>query len=77
MLKASPDYEKISIVRDEEVARIERDTKEDVTSLIANEKYGFIAGALAETFKHKKEHDDAKTTRIIDSFVTSKLFRCV
>ena len=74
MLKASPDYEKISIVRDEEVARIERDTKEDVTSLIANEKYGFIAGALAETFKHKKEHDDAKTTRIIDSFVTSKLF---
>lgn len=74
MLKASPDYEKISIVRDEEVARIERDTNEDVTSLIANEKYGFIAGALAETFKHKKEHDDAKTTRIIDSFVTSKLF---
>ena len=74
MLKASLDYEKISIVRDEEVARIERDTKEDVTSLIANEKYGFIAGALAETFKHKKEHDDAKTTRIIDSFVTSKLF---
>lgn len=74
MLKTSPDYEKISIVRDEEVARIERDTKEDVTSLIANEKYGFIAGALAETFKHKKEHEDAKTTRIIDSFVTSKLF---
>ncbi|MCM1333169.1 MAG: ferrous iron transport protein B [Bacteroides sp.] len=74
MLKTSPDYEKISIARDEEVARIEHDTKEDVTSLIANEKYGFIAGALAETFKHKKEHDEAKTTRIIDSFVTSKLF---
>jgi len=74
MLKESPGYENISIVRDEEVARIERDTKEDVTSLIANEKYGFIAGVLAETFKHKKEHDDAKTTRIIDSFVTSKLF---
>lgn len=48
--------------------------KEDITSLIANEKYGFIAGALAETFHKKKERDDAKTTRIIDAFVTNKLF---
>lgn len=74
ILKKSPDYEALSIARDEEVARIERDTKEDITSLIANEKYGFIAGALAETFHKKKERDDAKTTRIIDAFVTNKLF---
>lgn len=74
ILSSSPDYEKMIIVRDEEVARIERYTQEDITSLIANEKYGFIAGALAETFQYKKEQDSAKTTRIIDSVVTSKLF---
>ena len=74
ILKDSSDYKKLNIARDEEVARIERDTNEDITSLIANEKYGFIAGALAETFHRKKERDDAKTTRIIDAFVTNKLF---
>lgn len=72
-LSDSADYKKLCAVRDEEVARIERNTNEDITSLIANEKYGFIAGALAETFHRKEERDDAKTTRIIDAFVTNKV----
>lgn len=72
ILKNSPEYQNMCLVRDEEVGRIERDTKEDITSLIANEKYGFIAGALAETFTKRKEHNEAKITKLIDSIVTSR-----
>lgn len=46
---------------------------DDIESVIAAEKYGFIDGALAETFK-SPEKDSMTTTRIIDAFVTNKLF---
>ncbi len=59
--------------RDAEVARIEKRTNDDITSLIANEKYGFIAGALAETFSASTK-ESARATHIIDAFVTNKLF---
>jgi ferrous iron transport protein B len=69
----SPDYEKILKLRDKELAQIESFRHEDVTSLIANEKYGFIAGALAETMTETTK-ETAKATHIIDTFVTNKLF---
>lgn len=46
---------------------------EDLQSEIAAEKYGFIDGALAETYK-SPEKDSISTTHIIDAFVTNKLF---
>ncbi len=46
---------------------------EDLQSVIAAEKYGFIDGALAETYK-SPEKDSLSTTRVIDAFVTNKLF---
>jgi ferrous iron transport protein B len=46
---------------------------EDVSSMIADDKYGFIAGALAETMKQPQEQN-VSTTHIIDAFVTSRLF---
>ena len=60
-------------LRDREVARIEKATGEDITSLIAAEKYGFIAGALAETYE-KGNIDTQARTSIIDTLVTSPLF---
>ncbi len=51
----------------------ERHTGEDLQSEIAAGKYGFIDGALAETYK-SPEADSMSTTRIIDAFVTNKLF---
>ena len=59
--------------RDELSERIEKDHDEDISSLIANEKYGFIAGALAETMV-KNEQSKVNTTKIIDAFVTNRLF---
>lgn len=73
LLQESPDYGRLKTMRDAEIRRIERFRDEDITSAIANEKYGFIAGALAETMT-EGEKETATTTRIIDAFVTSKLF---
>ncbi|MCM1225501.1 MAG: ferrous iron transport protein B, partial [Lachnospiraceae bacterium] len=46
---------------------------QDIQAQIAAEKYGFISGALAETFKSGDE-TNLSTARIIDAFVTNKLF---
>ena len=73
MIKESPDADKIFTERNAQVARIEKMRNEDITSAIASEKYGFIAGALAETFVKGNEEVD-NTTHIIDTFVTNKLF---
>ena len=67
------DYQVLIELRDKEARRIERLYEEDITSAIASEKYGFIAGALAETMT-EKEKDVAQSTRQIDALVTSKLF---
>lgn len=73
LVKESPDADKIFAERDQLVSRIEKMRNEDITSAIAGEKYGFIAGALAETFV-KSERETDNTTHIIDTFVTNKLF---
>lgn len=73
LLSNSPNYNNLVELRDREVKRIERLCDEDITSAIANEKYGFIAGALAETMTDS-EKDTTQSTRIIDALVTSKLF---
>ncbi|MCM1028405.1 MAG: ferrous iron transport protein B [Pseudoflavonifractor sp.] len=60
-------------LRDSLVSEVESSTGEDISSAIAAEKYGFIAGALAETHT-KGTVDTAQQTAIIDSLVTSPLF---
>ena len=73
-VRKSPDYKRVFELRDREVERIEKNCgDDDITSLIANEKYGFIAGALAETYRPSTK-EKAKATEIIDAFVTNKLF---
>ncbi|MDE7496929.1 MAG: ferrous iron transport protein B [Muribaculaceae bacterium] len=73
MLGKSPHYQEWKKLRDEETERIKRVLGEDVTSVIASEKYGFIQGALAEVLEGDTAHEE-KSTKIIDSFVTNKLF---
>ncbi len=73
IVSVSDDYNHIIEVRDKEVEEIERNLKEDVTSAIASEKYGFISGALAETLT-KGTRQVEKQTKLIDAFVTNKLF---
>lgn len=72
-IKKLPDGNAILSSRDRELQRIETVCKDDASSVIADEKYGFIAGALAETLV-KGEGNSEDSTRIIDAFVTNKLF---
>ncbi|MGN0219129.1 MAG: ferrous iron transport protein B [Muribaculaceae bacterium] len=72
-VSALPGGEQLMLLRDRVKAHLEEITDEDVSSTIAAEKYGFIAGALAETMSQPSAHNDGRT-RIIDAFVTNKLF---
>lgn len=73
MLSRNDNFEKWKDIRDSENSRIKSVLNEDVTSAIAAEKYGFIQGALAETLQGNVAKEE-KSTRIIDAFVTNKLF---
>ena len=73
LLRVSNEYNHLISLRDRELKRIELLRGEDVTSLIANQKYGFIAGALAET-KTENENDVTRKTQMIDALVTNRLF---
>lgn len=59
--------------RDIVISHIERELQEDCESAIINAKYGYIQGALAETF-HDGVNDTFKTTKVIDALVTHKLW---
>lgn len=72
-VRALPGGTSLLLLRDRLKAQLEEITDEDVSSTIAAEKYGFIAGALAETMSAPSAHNDGRT-RIIDAFVTNKLF---
>ena len=65
MLEGSESYTELMNIRNAEVEKIETTLNEDIESAIANEKYGFISGALAGTYR-PGDKEEAKTTRIID-----------
>lgn len=73
MLKKNENYSRWVEIRERENSRISKELNEDVASAIAGEKYGFIQGALAETLEGNTANEE-KSTRIIDAFVTNKLF---
>lgn len=73
LLSERPDYAQWAALRDDLALRIQKELGEDVETAVTNEKYGFISGALKETFVPGKK-EEVKTTRLIDSFVTHKLF---
>ncbi|MDE5553686.1 MAG: FeoA domain-containing protein, partial [Muribaculaceae bacterium] len=67
----SHEREKITLLRDELRANLESITDEDISSTVAAEKYGFIAGALAETVESGPVNTETRSN-IIDAFVTNK-----
>lgn len=72
MLENASNYKQLKEIRDEGVGRIEQRLDQDVASAVTAEKYGFIAGAMAEAYKSSGQ--EKKATGIIDAFVTNKLF---
>ena len=62
----------VVLLRDKLRGRIESLRNEDISSMVAAEKYGFIAGALAETY-HPGKKGAGRATRVLDSLATNKL----
>ena len=73
IISDSPKHKEWLELRDAEAERIRRIYDEDPSAVIASQKYGFIQGALTETLSGDLNHEE-KSTKIIDSFVTNKLF---
>ena len=65
-LAAVPNYGQIQEVARKEIQRLEKEYKEDTRSIITNAKYGFIRGALQETFQ-SGEKDKRQLTNAIDA----------
>ena len=68
-----PHFAEWIALRDRAVPQVEEELGEDVETAVANQKYGFIQGALRETFTPGKR-EEASTTALIDTFVTHKLW---
>ncbi len=62
----------VILLRDKLRAQIENIREEDISSIVAAEKYGFIAGALTETYKPGTKKT-RKTTKILDSLASNQL----
>ncbi len=72
-VKTLPQHEEILQARDSETRRIEQLLHEDSESTFANARYGFIAGALKETYVESPEKQKG-ITELIDPVVTNKYF---
>lgn len=73
MVKGLPNGDKILEVRDREKQRIREVLNEDSEQAITDAKYGFISGALRETFVDNHQ-DKERMTRVIDSIVTHRIW---
>lgn len=72
-IRTLPNGEAIIATRDKVAKRIQLSINEDSESAITNAKYGFIAGALKETFTDN-HMERQQMTKVLDSIVTHKLW---
>jgi ferrous iron transport protein B len=72
IIQKVPNAEEIINLRNSESKRIKSELKEDAESAITDAKYGFIAGALKETWTDSKKKNKHVRTSRIDAFVTHK-----
>jgi len=70
-LEAAENADKIKTITAEEIIKINHHLNNDSETLITDARYGFIAGALKETFRGevKRRH---KITEIVDKYMTHK-----
>ena len=73
IVRPLPNGEKILEIRDKEAQNIGKAMNEDSEQAITDAKYGFISGALKETFR-ENEVEREQTTRVIDSIVTHRIW---
>jgi len=71
VLAGNPNFGSIRQKADEEIAKLEKLHRDDTETLITDARYGFISGALIETFKPGKK-EKGKRSRFLDRYLTSK-----
>lgn len=70
-----PNYAVISRIAEREIAVLEKDFQDDTESMVTDAKYGFIAGALRETYHENRHRRNTRTeTEVVDTFLTHRLF---
>jgi ferrous iron transport protein B len=73
VIETKPNAAKVSSVVSEEEKRIEDELQESSESAIVDAKYGFISGALKETYHaHQRSQTKRTLTERIDAVVTNK-----
>lgn len=72
LIKEYPTGEQVLKVRDKNCAQIESLLEEDCETSLTDARYGFISGALRETFEQNKIRE-ATSTQLIDLIVTHKV----
>ena len=73
VVKVLPNGEEIIKTRDKEAVLIQKSLNEDSEQAITDAKYGFITGALKETFTDNHLEKE-QTTKVIDSIVTHRIW---
>ena len=71
ILKKCDGYSKLKETADKAAGRIEHQTNNDIETVISDAKYGYITGALQETYA-AGTHDTNKKTHFIDSLVANQ-----
>lgn len=70
----SPEFTNVRKVADLEISRLENKYSEDTSTLITDAKYGFIAGALKETFRsNDASRNKRSTSDKIDHILTHRI----
>ncbi len=69
---ALPNGKEIIAVRDEQTRIIKLNTGEDSETAIMNAKYGFINGALKESYVEGNNPDAHQVTKVLDNIVTNR-----
>jgi ferrous iron transport protein B len=71
VLAGKTNYEQIRTEADKEIKKLEFLHREDTETLITDARYGFIGGALKETFIPGKK-EKGRRSRFLDKYVTSR-----
>ncbi|MBE9483337.1 MAG: ferrous iron transport protein B, partial [Bacteroidetes bacterium] len=71
VLEKKANYAEIRHDSDREIKKLENLHREDTETLITDARYGFIGGALKETFKAGKK-EKGRRSRFVDRYITSK-----
>lgn len=72
LVETLPEHDELIYVRFDETARIRKELHDTPDNALTDAKYGFIQGALKETFRPHTKREGKTLTERIDAFVTSR-----